>query len=116
MDEVLIKLGSKIREYRNLKGLSQDQLGELCGFHFSYIGGVERGERNITIENIAKISKALDIELSKLFEFNQETDEHNLGEKQNLLNELTILLENKSVSQITMIKNIINEIFKTFSK
>ncbi|ODP27256.1 UDP-N-acetylglucosamine 1-carboxyvinyltransferase [Paenibacillus nuruki] len=116
MDEVLIKLGSKIREYRNLKGLSQDQLGELCGFHFSYIGGVERGERNITIENIAKISKALDIELSKLFEFNQETDENNLGEKQNLLNELTILLENKSVSQITMIKNIINEIFKTFSK
>ncbi|TKJ84817.1 transcriptional regulator [Paenibacillus sp. CFBP13512] len=116
MDEVLIKLGSKIREYRNLKGLSQDQLGELCGFHFSYIGGVERGERNITIENIAKISKALDIELSKLFEFHQETDENNLGEKQNLLNELTILLENKSVSQITMIKNIINEIFKTFSK
>ena len=116
MDEVLIKLGSKIREYRNLKGLSQDQLGELCGFHFSYIGGVERGERNITIENIAKISKALDIELSKLFEFHQGTDENNLGEKQNLLNELTILLENKSVSQITMIKNIINEIFKTFSK
>lgn len=38
-----------------MKGLSQEQLGEICGFRFSYIGGVERGERNISLENIEKI-------------------------------------------------------------
>lgn len=112
MDEVLIKLGSKIREYRNLKGLSQDQLGELCGFHFSYIGGVERGERNITIENIAKISKALDIELSKLFEFESSFS----SDKNKLLASISEILANKNINEINMIKNIVNEIFNNFPK
>lgn len=48
-------VGSNIRHYRKTKGLSQDQLAELCGFHYSYIGIVERGERNISLD----ISKKL---------------------------------------------------------
>jgi transcriptional regulator with XRE-family HTH domain len=50
------------------KGLSQEKLSELSGCHPTYIGQIERGEKNATIESIAKISAALEIPLSKLFE------------------------------------------------
>ncbi|WP_258202060.1 helix-turn-helix domain-containing protein [Paenibacillus endoradicis] len=59
---------SNIRHYRKTKGLSQDQLAELCGFHYSYIGGVERGERNISLDNLDKIANALHVEPKVLFE------------------------------------------------
>ncbi|WP_249923436.1 helix-turn-helix domain-containing protein [Paenibacillus sp. RS8] len=55
MAEIILKLvGSKIREIRKSQGLSQEQLGEKAGFHFSYIGGLERGERNVTLSNLPR--------------------------------------------------------------
>ena len=50
------------------KGLSQEKLAEISGCHPTYIGQLERGEKNATIESIEKISAALNISLSKLFE------------------------------------------------
>ena len=49
-------------------GLSQEKLAELSGCHHTYIGQIERGEKNATIESIQKIASALNISLSKLFE------------------------------------------------
>ena len=50
------------------KGLSQDKLAELSGFHPTYIGQLERGEKNATLESVEKITSALQISLSTLFE------------------------------------------------
>ena len=61
-------LGQRIRNYRTAKGLSQEKLAELSGCHPTYIGQVERGEKNATIESIEKISAALNVSLSTLFE------------------------------------------------
>lgn len=61
-------IGQRIRNYRTQQGLSQEKLAELSGCHPTYIGQVERGEKNATIESIEKISNALDVPLSKLFE------------------------------------------------
>ena len=61
-------LGQRIRNYRTSLGLSQEKLAELSGCHHTYIGQIERGEKNATIESIEKIAAALDISLSKLFE------------------------------------------------
>ena len=61
-------IGQRIRNYRTGKGLSQEKLAELAGCHPTYIGQLERGEKNATIESIEKISIALDISLEKLFE------------------------------------------------
>ena len=55
-----------VRFFRNNKKLSQEQLAFLCGLHRTYIGAVERNEKNISINNIEKIAIALDISPDKL--------------------------------------------------
>ena len=68
MSDISKILGQRIRNYRTTKGLSQEKLAELSGCHHTYIGQIERGEKNATIESIEKISIALNISLSTLFE------------------------------------------------
>jgi len=60
--------GKNIRKTRKRLDLSQERLAELSGLHRTYIGSVERGERNITLVNAEKISSALNVKLSKLLE------------------------------------------------
>ncbi len=62
MDEkppFLAKLGAAVRQHRTDANLSQEELAHLCGLHRTYIGGIERGERNVSIENILRIANAL---------------------------------------------------------
>ena len=68
MSDITKVLGQRIRNYRIGKGLSQEKLAELSGCQHTYIGQIERGEKNATIESIVKIAVALDVSLSKLFE------------------------------------------------
>ena len=68
MSDITKALGRRIRNYRAAKGLSQEKLAELAGCHTTYIGQIERGEKNATIGSIEKISAALNVSLSKLFE------------------------------------------------
>lgn len=66
--EILVKFGKKVREERIKQGLSQEQLAMRAGVHRTYIGMIERAEKNITLENIEKVSKALKIRISDFFE------------------------------------------------
>ena len=68
MSDIAKILGQRIRNYRTAKRLSQEKLAELSGCHPAYIGQIERGEKNATIESVEKISAALDVSLSRLFE------------------------------------------------
>ena len=75
MSDLAKILGQRIRNYRTAKGLSQEKLAELAGCHPTYIGQIERGEKNATIESMEKIATALQISLSTLFEkIGQATD------------------------------------------
>jgi len=65
---ILEVFGQKIRKERLKQGLSQEALAEKAGVHRTYIGMIERAEKNITLVNIEKISKALDVSISKLLE------------------------------------------------
>ena len=65
---VLIKFGQKVREERTRLGLSQDKLAVRAGVHRTYIGMIERAEKNITLENIEKIAKALKISIADFFQ------------------------------------------------
>ncbi len=68
MSEIAKIIGQRIRNYRLNSDLSQEKLAELSGCHPTYIGQLERGEKNATIESIEKISVSLNVPLSKLFE------------------------------------------------
>lgn len=63
------RFGKRIRELRNGRGWSQERLADECKLHWTYIGGIERGERNVSLKNINAIAKALDIPLKELFDF-----------------------------------------------
>ena len=62
------ELGERLRAYRTQRGWSQEEMAERADLHTTYIGQLERGEKNATIESISKVAAALDISLSKLFE------------------------------------------------
>ena len=68
-EDILIKFGSKVRKEREKRGYSQEDFADLVGVHRTYIGMIERAEKNITLKNIEKIAKALNITISKLLEF-----------------------------------------------
>ena len=61
-------LAKNIRELRLSKQLSQEELADQCGLHRTYISDIERGNRNVSIDNIAKIAKGLDVSPSALLE------------------------------------------------
>lgn len=59
--------GKRVRELRKERGYSQEAFADECGLHRTYIGAIERGERNVAIDNIAKIAKALGLQIKELF-------------------------------------------------
>ena len=68
MRTIYEKLGQKIREQRLALGISQEELAGAACLHRTYIGSVERGERNVSLQNIVAIAKALSISPSSLLE------------------------------------------------
>jgi transcriptional regulator, XRE family protein len=66
-ENILQIFGNNVREIRRLKGFSQEELAYRADLHRTYIGMIERAEKNITLINIEKIAKALEIEIYKLF-------------------------------------------------
>lgn len=64
----LILFGKSIRRLREQNGLSQEELADLCYLHRTYIGGIERGERNIGLLNLLRLSKALNVLPSELLQ------------------------------------------------
>lgn len=65
--EILVEFGKKVRETRLKLGMSQEELASRAGVHRTYIGMIERAEKNITLENIEKIAKALNISIAEFF-------------------------------------------------
>lgn len=68
MNEIKKQIGENIKIHRHKQKLSQEELADICSLHRTYIGSVERGERNISLENIVAISRALKISPSTLLQ------------------------------------------------
>lgn len=81
MSDIAKIIGQRIRNYRTQKGLSQEKLAELSGCHPTYIGQLERGEKNATLESVEKIASAMDISLSELFDKLGKSGGNNIAAK-----------------------------------
>ncbi len=65
-DERMIAFGKRVREVRKDKGISQERLAEMAGIDRSYMGNIERGEKNITLKKAYEVCDALEVDLSEL--------------------------------------------------
>lgn len=66
MEDIVVKFGKRIRGLRKRKAWSQEELAERTGFHRTYIGMIERGERNLSLKNIEVFAKVFDLSISEL--------------------------------------------------
>jgi transcriptional regulator with XRE-family HTH domain len=64
--DVLIQFGARVRAIRQSKSLSQEAFASICGLDRTYISGIERGVRNVSLLNLHVLAKALDLSLSEL--------------------------------------------------
>lgn len=66
-EDIRLRFGKALRQRRNKLGVSQEAFADMCQLDRTYIGGIERGERNVALVNIEKIAKTLHISISELF-------------------------------------------------
>jgi len=69
MSDIKKKFGERLRELRKEKGLAQDELATKAGLNSSYVGFIERAQRNPTLETISKLASALEVDIEELFHF-----------------------------------------------
>lgn len=105
MNELTMKLGERIRHLRKEKGLTQEELGELVDLHANYIGQVERGEKNLTIDTLAKVTIGLGVSLEQLFRFLDPI------KTKDELSELFELLDKRSKADKTLALSLIKSVF-----
>ena len=60
-NQLHILVGKNVRKVRNNLGISQEELADICGLHRTYIGGIERGERNLTVNTLQTLANALNV-------------------------------------------------------
>ncbi|OMD80418.1 MULTISPECIES: helix-turn-helix domain-containing protein [Paenibacillus] len=110
MPDALNKVGKRIREIRKSRGLSQESLGERCGFTFSYIGGIERAENNVSIKNLEKIAHALNVEIYEFFVDHKA--ENQISKKLDEFDDVLDLLLSLDDKELKRARIILNEVFK----
>lgn len=105
------EFGGKVRYYRTKKGLTQWKLADKANLHYTYVGSIERGEKNISLENIYKIADALNMKIADLLDFEQSKLE--ISDPDDVLKlKICKLLKNKRDGEISNIIKIVKEILK----
>lgn len=111
MSELRQLIGTRIRAMRNAKGLTQQKLADIAGLDYRYIGALERGERNFSIDTLEKVLLALNIDISELmFASSHNSD----SVKQQAIDEFIINIRTLDNEQMKAIQKINNELFRLF--
>lgn len=109
MTDLLQFVGNRIRDIRKSRNLSQQQLAEKADTHHSYIGDLERGNRNITLQSLEKIANALEVDVSELFAYQAELGK--LGDQHQVLSEILHLLLQQSETHQQKVLRVLREVF-----
>lgn len=110
MSELIKVICANIREVRKINGLTQEELAEKCGLHTTYLAGVERGERNITMQTLEKIAQGLEISPIELLKFEGLDIDEQFFNKQEKLKVLLNIMNDFNEHELSRIINIIQEI------
>lgn len=119
MSEFLALVGARIKQLRVQKGLSQARLAELAELQDSYIGGVERGNRNISLNSLEKIMSALGadpVEALKFGRLDEVADLDGEMEKQEIMDIHLSLLRDRSLPEIKLVQRMAKDMFDTFDR
>jgi len=114
MNDIKKIFGKNVRIYRKKLGLTQWELSDKSGLHYTYIGAIERGEKNISLENINKIVRALNVRIEDLFDFENEKSEIEKSEVLKL--KIFKVLKNQKEDEVDSYLKIIKEIIKLKEK
>lgn len=107
-------VGERIRAIRKSKNYTQEQLGEKVGLPQPYIGGIERGERNISLETLERILEALETSPNEFFRFyNDKYLSEDERARERILDNLSELLSKRSVHDIQMIQQLAHNVLAT---
>lgn len=110
--QVIVKIGKRIQLLRKERKLSQEALAELTGMHPTYISDIERAKVNTSILSFHKISKALNLTLSEIFDIPSERDE----KKNLILQKIFILLRKQRIESLEFIELCLSAFVKFVSK
>ncbi|MCM1264186.1 MAG: helix-turn-helix transcriptional regulator [Butyrivibrio sp.] len=105
--DIAVELGMRIRYYRKEKNITQEKLAEICNLHPTYIGQLERGEKNATIESIYRISKGLEVPISKLLDNMEVFENESTDYSQKIYHQLLLIPKNKQQDISKIIQEII---------
>lgn len=108
MDEISKLVGERIRNIRKERGHSQEELAHLASMHPTYIGQLERAEKNITLESLVKLASALDITLEELFKQIQPSPK---APTSYTLSEIVTMLQSRNLNDLKYIKNHLEQMF-----
>ncbi|NUU75385.1 helix-turn-helix domain-containing protein [Paenibacillus xylanilyticus] len=107
-------VGERIKSLRKSKGLTQANLGEQVDLPQPYIGGIEKGERNISLETLQKLIEALDVTPAELFRhFENELPNKEMFE---ILDRINEVLSQRNIEEIRIVENFIYDLLKTIDK
>lgn len=98
-------IGKKIKEYRKIKDLTQENLGEKAGLHYTYIGQVERGEKEPSLKSLIKIANAFGVGVDKLLINYDLSSEASIK-----ISNITDLLLNRDEKELEMIYTLLKDL------
>ena len=108
--EITQKTAKQIKEYRTLRGLSQESLALSAGLNPAFLGHIERSLKCPTIDTLNKIASALNISLSELFDFDTEKDKDENSKKDKSIQKIHRLTQNLSEREVEKIAEIVSDI------
>ena len=106
-------LGKRIRELRKARLLTQEELAELADLHPTYIGGIERGEKNPSIQSLLKIAEGLEVDIKDLI---SPVSGKAAGEREEAMLEILALLERRGTKDLKWIKMVVGDIIRWSEK
>lgn len=113
MSKLQLIIGEKIKNHRKIKGLTQQELGTKANIKQGYLGDVERGARNISLDSLERILDALDLKPSDLFGYHEVDINNTNYELEAVIQKHCEFLRTKKVGDVRMLHRIALEIFES---